>query len=48
MKLQLLEATRAPLLAALDEALAPGGAAALDPEGPTAVWAAALAGPAAP
>jgi geranylgeranyl pyrophosphate synthase len=42
-----LAAPEAPLLAALDAALAPGGAAALDPAVPTAVWAAALAGPAA-
>jgi geranylgeranyl pyrophosphate synthase len=40
-------APQPPLLAALDDALASGGAAALDPEVPDAVWAAALAGPAA-
>jgi geranylgeranyl pyrophosphate synthase len=37
----------APLLGALDDALAPGGAAALDPDVPAAVWEAALVGPAA-
>lgn len=37
----------APLLAALAEALGEGGAAALDPEVPAAIWAAALSGPAA-
>jgi geranylgeranyl pyrophosphate synthase len=36
-----------PLLAALDDALAPGGAAALDPDVPAAVWATALGDPAA-
>lgn len=42
-----LAETAPPLLAALDDALAPGGAAALDPDVPAAVWAAALVEPAA-
>jgi geranylgeranyl pyrophosphate synthase len=40
-------ASQAPLLAALDDALAPGGAAPLDPDVPAAVWEAALVEPAA-
>jgi geranylgeranyl pyrophosphate synthase len=47
VKPQRLARPEAPLLATLDDALAPGGAAALDPSVPAAVWTAALVGPAA-